>query len=109
MKRISLLCIAFFGLFLSTAARPINLQTAQSIAIKFMGASDVQLVSTYRTDKSVSAFYVFNTYDGFTMVKFTGQIIYIWYRNITLSVDITKLLTFFHGTKTFAKFGTTNT
>ena len=43
MKRISLLCIAFFGLILSTAARPIDLQTAQSIAIKFMGASDVQL------------------------------------------------------------------
>ena len=69
MKRISLLCIAFFGLFLSTAARPIDLQTAQSIAIKFMGASDVQLVSTYRTDKSVSAFYVFNTDDGFVIVS----------------------------------------
>ena len=69
MKRISLLCIAFFGLFLSTAARPIDLQTAQSIAIKFMGASDVQLVSTYRTDKSVSAFYVFNTEDGFVIVS----------------------------------------
>ena len=69
MKRISLLCIAFFGLFLSTAARPVDLQTAQSIAIKFMGASDVQLVSTYRTDKSVSAFHVFNTEDGFVIVS----------------------------------------
>ncbi len=69
MKRISLLCIAFFGLFLSTAARPIDLQTAQSIAVKFMGASDVQLVSTYRTDKSGSAFYVFNTDDGFVIVS----------------------------------------
>ena len=69
MKRISLLCIAFFGLFLSTIAHPIDLQTAQSIAVKFMGASDMQLVSTYRTDKSAAAFYVFNTEDGFIIVS----------------------------------------
>ena len=69
MKRIFLLCIAFFGLFLSTIAHPIDLQTAQSIAIKFMGAGDVQLVSTYRTDKSAAAFYVFNTSDGFVIVS----------------------------------------
>ena len=69
MKRISLLCIAFFGLFLSTIAHPVTLQTAQSIAVKFMGASDAQLVSTYRTDKSTAAFYVFNTEDGFVIVS----------------------------------------
>ena len=69
MKRISLLCIAFFGLFLSTIAHPVDLQTAQSVAVKFMGASDAQLVSTYRTDKSVAAFYVFNTEDGFVIVS----------------------------------------
>ena len=69
MKRISLLCIAFFGLLLSTAARPVDLQTAQSVAVKFMGASDVQLVSTYRTDQSAAAFYVFNTEDGFVIVS----------------------------------------
>ena len=69
MKRISLLCIAFFGLFLSTIAHPVDLQTAQSVAVKFMGANDVQLVSTYRTDKSTAAFYVFNTEDGFVIVS----------------------------------------
>ena len=69
MKRISLLCIAFFGLFLSTIAHPVDLQTAQSIAVKFMGASDAQLVSTYQTDKSAAALYVFNTEDGFVIVS----------------------------------------
>ena len=69
MKRTILLCFAFFGLFLSTAARPVDLQTAQSVAVKFMGANDVQLVSTYRTDKSAAAFYVFNTEDGFVIVS----------------------------------------
>ena len=69
MKRTIILCIAFFGLLLSAAARPVDLQTAQSIAIKFMGSSDVQLVSTYRTDKSAAAFNVFNTEDGFVIVS----------------------------------------
>ena len=69
MKRISLLCIAFFGLFLSTIAHPVDLQTAQSVAVKFMRASDAQLISTYRTDKSAAAFYVFNTEDGFIIVS----------------------------------------
>ena len=69
MKRTIILCIAFFGLLLSTAARPVDLQTAQSIAVKFMGASDAQLVFTYQTDKSAAAFYVFNTEDGFVIVS----------------------------------------
>ena len=69
MNRTIILCIAFFGLLLSTAARPVDLQTAQSIAVKFMGASDAQLVFTYRTDKSAAAFYVFNTSDGFVIVS----------------------------------------
>ena len=69
MKRISLLYIAFFGLFLSTIAHPVDLQTAQSVAVKFMGASDAQLVSTYQTVKSTAAFYVFNTEDGFVIVS----------------------------------------
>ena len=69
MKRISLLCIAFFGLFLSTIAHPVDLQTAQSVAAKFMGTRDVQLVFTYRTDKNAAAFYVFNTSDGFIIVS----------------------------------------
>ena len=69
MRRISLLCIAFFGLFLSTTACPVDLQTAQFVAVKFMGASNAQLISTYRTNKSTAAFYVFNTEDGFVIVS----------------------------------------
>ena len=68
MKRIFLLCIAFFGLFLSASARPIDLQTAQSVAAKFIGTHDLQLAATYTTDKSETAFYVFNTTDGFVIV-----------------------------------------
>ncbi len=63
------LIIAVFGLHHTLTARPVDLQTAQSIAIEFMGASDMQLVSTYRTDKSAAAFYVFNTEDGFIIVS----------------------------------------
>ena len=61
--------IVVFGLHLLSTAYPVDLQKAQSIATKFMGTSDVQLVSTYRTDKSASAFYVFNTEDGFVIVS----------------------------------------
>ena len=70
-KLTTILCliIAVFGLHHTLTAHPVDLQTAQSVAVKFMGASDVQLVSTYRTDKSVAAFYVFNTDDGFIIVS----------------------------------------
>ncbi len=69
MKRIYLLCITVIGLFLYSTANPVDQQTAQSVAAKFMGTSDVQLVFTYRTDKSAAAFYVFNTEDGFVIVS----------------------------------------
>ena len=69
MKRICLLCITLMGLSLYSIANPVDLQTAQSVSVKFMGASDVQLVSTYRTDKSAAAFYVFNTEDSFVIVS----------------------------------------
>ena len=69
MKRICLLCITLMGLSLYSTAHPVDLQTAQSIAVKFMGASEAQLVSTYQTDKSLVAFYVFNTEDGFVIVS----------------------------------------
>ena len=68
MKNAFLLCIILFGLLLSSIAGPIDLQTAQSVAVKFMGTSDAQLVSTYPTDKTTLAFYVFNTSDGFVIV-----------------------------------------
>jgi len=69
MKRIHLLCFAVFGLFLSISARPVDLQTAQSVAAKFMGTYDLQLATTYTTDKNETAFYVFNTADGFVIVS----------------------------------------
>ena len=63
------LSIAIIGLHLSSAARPVDLQTAQSIASKFMGTNNVQLATTYRTDKSAAALYIFNTSDGFVIVS----------------------------------------
>ena len=63
------LSFAIFGLFLTTFARPVDLQTAQSVASKFMGTNDLQLVSTYPTDKHAAAFFVFNTTDGFVIVS----------------------------------------
>ena len=68
MKRAFSLCIIIFGLLLSTIAHPVDLQTAQAIAAKFMATKDLQLVSTYQTAKNAAAFYVFNTTDGFVIV-----------------------------------------
>ena len=69
MKRISLLYIALFGLFLSASARPVDLQMAQSVAEKFMGTHDLQLAATYTTDKNATTFFVFNTADGFVIIS----------------------------------------
>ena len=69
MKRTIILCFAFFGLFFSTTARPVDLQTAQSIASKFMGTNNVRLSTTYSTGDDAAAFYVFNTPDGFVIVS----------------------------------------
>jgi hypothetical protein len=63
------LSLAIIGLHLSSAARPVDLQTAQSIAIKFMATNNLQLTATYQTDKNAAAFYVFNTTDGFVIVS----------------------------------------
>ena len=69
LKIILSFIIAVFGLHHTLTASPVDLQTAQSIAVKFIGTGDVQLVSTYRTDTSAAAFYVFNTEDGFVIVS----------------------------------------
>ena len=63
------LSIAIIGLHFFSAAHPVDVQTAQSIASKFMGTNDVQLSATYTTDKNIAAFYVFNTPDGFVIVS----------------------------------------
>ena len=69
MKRIYLLCITILGLYLCSTANPVDQATAQSIASKFMGTSNVQLSTSYYTDKNTTAFYVFNTEDGFVIVS----------------------------------------
>ena len=69
MKRNLLVFLAVFGLFLNSFARPMDLQTARAVAIKFMGTNELQLATTYRTDKNVAAFHVFNTSDGFVIVS----------------------------------------
>lgn len=67
MKKLLILC-AFFGLFLSSLAHPVDKESAQALATKFMTTNDVQLITTYQTDKNIAAFYVFNTSDGFVIV-----------------------------------------
>ena len=62
------LSIAIFGLSLTSIANPVDLQTAQSVAVKFMGTNNLQLSVTYRTDNNIAAFYIFNTTDGFVIV-----------------------------------------
>ena len=69
MKKHLFIIFAIFGLYISTTARPVSLQTAQSVASMFMGTNDLQLVTTYPTDKTTPAFYVFNTADGFVIVS----------------------------------------
>ena len=69
MKRTILLYFAIFGLLLSSTARPVDLQTAQSVAAKFMATNDLQLVSTYQTAKNNAAFYIFNITNGFVIVS----------------------------------------
>ena len=69
MKRNIILCFAVLGLCFCAMAHPVDLQTAQSVAVKFMGSNNVQLSTTYTTDSNVTAFYVFNTPDGFVIVS----------------------------------------
>ena len=69
MKRILLLCCVFFGLFIGSFAHPVDLETARTIASKFMGTNDLQLSITYTTDKNTAAFYIFNTSNGFVIIS----------------------------------------
>ena len=69
MKRIIILCFAVLGLYFCSMAHPVDLETAKAFASKFMRSTDIQLVSTYITDKNIAAFYVFNTADGFIIVS----------------------------------------
>ena len=63
------LCFAVFGLFLESFARSVDLEMAKTVGAKFMGTDDLQLATTYNTDKDAVAFYVFNIPDGFVIVS----------------------------------------
>ena len=69
MKKVLFLHIAILGFYLCSIARPVDQETAQNIAAKFMETSDLQLAATYRTEQGASAFHVFNTSDGFVIVS----------------------------------------
>lgn len=69
MKRILALFMAVFGFFLTSTALPIDHETANSIASKFMGTNDLQLSATYQTENKIAAFYVFNTQNGFVIIS----------------------------------------
>ncbi len=69
MKRLYLLSIAIVGLTLCSMATPIDQALAKSIASKFMGANELQLSTTYRTDSNIAALYVFSSTDGFIIVS----------------------------------------
>lgn len=64
-----MLTLILFSLLIGLKARPIDLETAEAIAIKFMGASDLQPVATYTINRNIPTFYVFNTSDGFVIVS----------------------------------------
>lgn len=68
MKKTLLLCIAVLGLSLTAITRPVDLKTAQSVATKFMGTNDLQLATTYQTERNIAAIYVFNTKNGYVIV-----------------------------------------
>ena len=59
-------------------ANPVDMRTAQEVAMKFMnantrtplrGTDDLQLVTTYNISRGDAAFYVFNTPNGFVIVS----------------------------------------
>ena len=69
MKRIFIVCLAVFGLFLGSTAHPVDQETARAVATKFMKAPGLHLAATYQTDKGIPAFYIFNDTEGFVIVS----------------------------------------
>ena len=67
-KRLSLLILAVFSLFLDLRAHPVDQETARTMAVEFMGTRDVTLSAAYQTEQGFDAFYIFNTTDGFVIV-----------------------------------------
>lgn len=69
MKKFIILLVAVMGSFLIATAHPVSQEMAKMVASRFMRTNDLQLVSAYKTDKNVTAFYIFNTTDGFVIVS----------------------------------------
>ena len=67
-KTFLLLCFFVFVMLFRVTASPVNQETARAVASKFMETKDVQLIATFLMDNNVTAFYVFNTSDGFVIV-----------------------------------------
>ena len=67
-KRLFIVFLAIFGLWLETRAFPVDQETAMTIACKFMKTKNLQLITTYNTDKDQAAFHIFNTPSGFVIV-----------------------------------------
>ena len=68
MKKALVLCLAFLGMSPGLVAHPVDQETAKAVAVKFMKASDMTMVSSYLTEKGTPALYVFNMADGFVIV-----------------------------------------
>ncbi len=77
-KRILTLVLLLVAATFVAEARPVDLRTAQEVAVKFMnassevhlrGAEDLQLATTYSIDRGDAAFYVFNTPNGYVIVS----------------------------------------
>ena len=69
LKRTLILFAAIWGLMPLGFAHPVDVETAQSVASKFMDTNDLQLITAYQTDKNVTTLYVFNTSDGFVIIS----------------------------------------
>ena len=72
-KRILTLILLLVAATFDTEANPVDLRTAQEVAVKFMnansevpmrGAEDLQLATIYNISRGDAAFYVFNTPNG---------------------------------------------
>ena len=77
MKRYIYLCLLLL-VFLTAKSNPVDQNVARTVGAKFLYANallrsddpaNLQLVTTYRTANDVSAFYVFNTSNGFVIVS----------------------------------------
>ena len=69
MKKFILLLTAVFGMVAMAISHPVSQEMAKMVAARFMKTNDLHLVSAYKTDKNVTAFYIFNTTDGFVIVS----------------------------------------